>query len=174
MTMRLKIQSRQYSVGGEDDTMTSIQSDSEFRAALSELSLAQQRQVGKRFIDHVIELSDNPRVTKAVTFVAASGLPAAAEIADGYKAAKAAAIDSYTLCGHEGDWRRQASHFVAAAAAACLTPEPQAGPAGSIAWSTAMNARMARVCARIAEGVGADDTEATKQYDILEAFLDAG
>ncbi len=154
--------------------MTRIHSDTEFKAALSALSLAQQRQVGKRFIDHGIELSDNPRVTKAVTFVAASGLPAAAEIADGYKAAKAAAIESYTLCGHEGDWRRQASHFVAAAAAACPTPEPQAGSDGSVAWSTAMNVRMARVCAKIADGMGADDTEARKQYEILEAFLAAG
>ncbi len=154
--------------------MTTIHSDTEFKAALSQLTLAQQRQLGKRFIEHVIELSDNPSVNGAVTFITTNGQPTDEEIAAGYKAAKTAAIDSYTLCGHEGDWGRQAGHFVAAAAAACLTPEPHAGQGGRVAWSTAMNARMARVCAKIADGQGADDTEVKKQYEILEAFLNTG
>ena len=141
-------------------TMTSIASDADFRAALSELPVAKQRQVARQFIDHVMDLTDSARVRQAMAFADANIPSVEADLADGYKAAKAAAIESYTLCGNEGDWRNQAGHFVAAAAVACLTPGPQAGKAGSVAWSTAMNARMARVCEKIADGQGADDSEA--------------
>lgn len=155
-------------------TMTPIDSDTVFRAALSELPVDQQRQVAKLFVDHVMDLTDSAKVRQAMVFADANMPSVEADLADGYKAAKAAAIESYTLCGNEGDWRNQAGHFVAAAAVACLTPGPQAGRAGSVAWSTAMNARMARVCKKIADGQGADDTEAKEQYLILESFLKAG
>jgi len=71
-----------------------------------------------------------------------------------FKAAlsRVAAIDSYTLCGRDADWLGQASHFVASAAAMCLTPEDQVAQCGDLAWSTAMNARMAKVCETIAHG----------------------
>jgi hypothetical protein len=36
-----------------------------------------------------------------------------------------------------------------------------------------MNARMARVCEKIAQGEGYDNSEVGKQYEILRAFLDA-
>lgn len=50
---------------------------------------------------------------------------------------------------------------------------PQPGRRSDLAWSTAMNARMARVCEKIAEGEGADN-EAQEQYRILESFLERG
>jgi len=40
-----------------------------------------------------------------------------------------------------------------------------------IAWSAAMNARMARVCQGVAQGTGDDDSETTSQYQILNSFL---
>lgn len=154
--------------------MQKITSDAEFKAALASLSEAKQRQVAKRFIEHVIELTDSPRVRKSMAFIDDNAPAPHGEIADGHKVARAAAIESYTLCGNEGDWRIQAGHFVAAAAVACLTPGPQAERDGNLAWNAAMNARMARVCERIAEGEDADSDEAMAQHQILASFLKTG
>ena len=113
---------------------------------------------------------DNPVVGKTLM---AGDIDALSEdeINAAYKITKGAAIDSYTLCGHDGDWIKQASHFVAAAAAACFTPSDQAVMCNDIAWSAAMNARMARVCQGVAQGTGDDDSETTSQYQILNSFL---
>jgi hypothetical protein len=151
--------------------MTAIHSDAEFRAALSGLSVEQQRSVGKRFLDSVRELSDNPKLDKVLAVVAAPG-GSDEDIAEAFRIASTAARDSYTLCGREADWQRQASHFFAAAAAACLTPAGKENGGDELAWTTAMNARMARVCEKIAQGEGYDNSEVGKQYQILEAFLD--
>lgn len=150
--------------------MSNIQSDTEFKSALSAMSVADQRVVARLFVEHVIGLSDNPVVGKTLM---ADDIDAMSEdeITAAYKITKAAAIDSYTLCGHDGDWIKQASHFVAAAAAACFTPSDQAVKCNDIAWSAAMNARMARVCQGVAQGTGDDDSETTSQYRILNTFL---
>lgn len=153
---------------------TRIDSDADFRAALAELSMANQRQLGKRFVDNVMGLTDSSKVKQALAFVNTIEPSAEEDIADAFKMAKAAAIESYTLCGNEGDWRKQAGHFVAAAAAACLTPTPQPGRGSDLAWSTAMNARMARVCEMIADGTSVEHNEAQEQYHILESFLKTG
>lgn len=150
--------------------MTSIQSDKEFKAALERLSLPQQRRVGKRFVEGVIALSDNPRIRKAIDIAENAGATSS-ELAEGYNVAKSAAIESYTLCGREADWLQQACHFVAAAAVACLKPPEQAEQGNDLAWTTAMNARMAMTCAKIARGELDDHAEAENQYRILEAFL---
>jgi hypothetical protein len=44
--------------------MAKIQSDAEFKTALSRLSTRQQRAVGRLFIQNVIVLSDNPMIGK--------------------------------------------------------------------------------------------------------------
>jgi hypothetical protein len=150
--------------------MTSIDSDKDFKAALGRLSLPQQRRVGKRFVESVIALSDNPRISKAIG-IAENTEATSGELAEGYNAAKSAAIESYTLCGREADWLQQACHFVAAAAAACLKPPEQAEQGNNLAWTTAMNARMAMTCAKIARGELDDHAEAEKQYRILGEFL---
>jgi hypothetical protein len=152
--------------------MAAIHSDAEFRAALSGLSVEQQRRVGKRFLDSVSELSDNPKLEKSLAVVEGTQV-SAEEIAEACRVAATAARDSYTLCGREADWRRQASHFFAAAAAACLGAADKEGQGEELAWTTAMNARMARVCEKIAQGEGYDNSEVGKQYEILRAFLDA-
>lgn len=152
--------------------MTAIHSDADFRAALSGLSVEQQRRVGKRFLDSVGELSDNPKVAKALAVLDAPDV-SADDIAEALRLASTAARDSYTLCGREADWRQQAGHFVAAAAAACLGSEEKGAQGDELAWTAAMNARMARVCERIAQGEGYDNSEVGRQYEILRTFLDA-
>ncbi|MCO6413821.1 MAG: hypothetical protein J5I92_13865 [Thiogranum sp.] len=150
--------------------MTSIQSDKDFKTALERLSLPQQRQLGKRFVESVGELAGNPRIGKVIA-IAANPEATSAELAEAFNAAKSAAIESYTLCGRDADWLQQASHFVAAAAAACLTPSEQAGQSNDLAWNTAMNARMAAMCANIARGAQDDHAEAENQYRMLDEFL---
>jgi len=75
--------------------MTTIHSDAEFKAGLSGLPVDQQRRVGKLFVENVIDLSDNPKVKQAISIADKFDL-SAAETAEGFKMAKAAAIDSYT------------------------------------------------------------------------------
>ncbi len=150
--------------------MTSFQSDAEFKKALSELSLEQQRQIGKRFVERVVDLSDDPSMEKYLEHADAPGV-SAAELMRNFNSAKSAAIETYTLCGREADWLRQASHFVAAATAACLTPPDQLEPCRNLAWTAAMNARMAQVSANIAMDREPDHSEAEWQHVMLKDFL---
>ena len=147
--------------------MSKIQLDADFKTALSRLSIDQQRKIGALFIESVMDLSTSPGVKQALA-TASDAEFKAGDIEESYRKAKAAAIESYTLCGHEGNWAAQANHFVATAAAACLAPADQCH---ALAWGVAMNARIARVCQGIAEGQGSTDTEAGKQYAILEQLL---
>ena len=41
----------------------------------------------------------------------------------------------------------------------------------NIAWDAAMQARLARTCQTVAEGLGTENTEAQEQYRILETLL---
>ena len=152
--------------------MTRIDSDAEFKAALAQLAVPQQRAVGRLFVANVLHLTDDPRISRALGGDVSE--LSQDEVSAGFRSAKTAAIESYTLCGHEGDWLKQAGHFVAAAAAACLTPDDQAAQCRDLAWSTAMNARMAKVCESVAQGKGTDESETKKQYAILESYLGTG
>lgn len=151
--------------------MPAIDSDTEFKSVLSGLPLNQQRSVGKLFVESVIDLSDNPKVKKTIDALGDTDI-SSDDIAENFQTAKSAAIDSYTLCGREADWLKQASHFVASAAAVCLTPEDQTSQNSDLAWSTAMNARMAKNCEAIAHGRESDNQEASRQHQILETFLE--
>lgn len=150
--------------------MTRFQSDAEFKTTLCELPVERQREVGRLFVQNVLGLSDNPVIDKMLAAHDPAGMTDA-EVAAAFKTAKSAAIESYTLCGHEGDWLKQASHFVAAATAACFTPAERTVKCSDIAWSAAMNARMARVSEHVAGGTGTGETETANQYGILEKYL---
>ncbi|HYN76479.1 MAG TPA: hypothetical protein VES73_01635, partial [Lamprocystis sp. (in: g-proteobacteria)] len=91
---------------------------------------------------------------------------------DAYRAAKSYATKTYTDCGKDTDWLAQADHFVAAAAAAALTPEAQTADRQSRAWRAAVQARMALNCEMMETPDGAGDaTEAQRQYAVANAFL---
>jgi hypothetical protein len=153
--------------------MTEISNDAVFREALDRLPVAQQRLVGKLFVDSVIDLADNPKIRSAVDNALAAD-STQEDMRDAFRRVKALAIESYTLCGRDADWLSQASHFVAAAAAANLVPEDQETQCRNLAWATAMNARMARMCENIVRGTSGEGVEAQRQYRILEDFLAAG
>lgn len=147
----------------------SITNDSEFKAALAKLTPTQQRMVAARFADNVLALCEDPRVVAAVNAAKRPDITEA-ELTVVYQAAKTASVETFTQCGKEADWRNQASHFVAEAALACVSPPDRAA---NLAWTVAMNARMARTCETIANGQGTENREAEQQYCILSEFLNA-
>lgn len=141
--------------------------DSEFKAALNQLSAVQQRQVGALFLYNVRDLSSDKRIERIVKVAQQADIDAD-ELEQAFKAAKAAAVESFTRCGSDTDWQAQAEHFVARAAEACL----QAGGLGNPAWNAAMRARMARNCATIAAGEGTEAQETQQQYQLLATYME--
>ena len=144
-----------------------IDNDSDFKAALDELSRAGQRLVAARFVENVLALNQDAKVTAAVSAAKRTDITED-ELAAAVQSANKASVDSFTQCGHECDWNKQAGHFVAEAALACVK---SAEPGGNAAWDAAMHARMARTCKSIAAGVGTDNDEAAAQYGILAEFM---
>jgi hypothetical protein len=150
--------------------MTSIGNDQELRAALVGLSPVQQRRLGGLFVESALDLCDDARIRHALT-VAMNPNSTEEECEDAFHSAKAQAIHSYTECGRDTDWARQAAHFVATAAACLLADDVTAG-AGNRAWKAAMQVRNARNCALIVQEGDASEDEAARQYEIAKEFLD--
>jgi hypothetical protein len=149
---------------------TQITNDQQLREALNGLNPQQQRELGGLFVTHVSHLSADPRITRALEAAAKPDI-AAQELEDAYKSVKAFATQSYTACGRDADWAAQAEHFTAAAAAACIAPEEQAGANHNNAWKAAMQARMGKNCEMILKDAGEVANEAEKQYQIAENYL---
>lgn len=150
--------------------MANIQNDHALREALNGLSGEQQRVLGSRFAQSVLRLAKDERVRRAVE----AGLRADSspgEIEDAFRAAKAYATKTYTDCGKDTDWLAQADHFVAAAAAAALTPDALVAEKHNRAWKAAVQARMAVNCELIELDEVPDQSEADHQYAIANAYL---
>lgn len=144
-----------------------IDNDSDFKTALGELPRVGQRLVAARFVENVQALSQDTKVTATVNAAKRTDITED-ELEAAVQSARKASVDSFTQCGHECDWSKQAGHFVAEAALACIKP---AEPGGNPAWDAAMHARMARTCKSIAAGAGTDNDEAAAQYRILADFV---
>ncbi len=150
--------------------MPKITNDRQLRDALNGLSATQQRILGCRFAQNVIRLSQDERVNRAIE----TGLRdqiAPGELEDAFKSAKAYAAKTYTDCGKDTDWLAQADHFVAACAAAALTPDALLSEKQNRAWKAAMQARMAVNCTLIEEDDAPETSEAEHQYALTETFL---
>jgi len=148
--------------------MPNIGNDSELRQFIDSLSFAQQRALGVRFAQGVIDLTQDPRLTKALETALTPGV-SAPELEEAYKTAKAISTATFTACGRDADWMAQAEHFSAAALQAALAPADQLPGRGTAAWKAAMQARMARNCAMIETGQGSADSESQRQYKIAQA-----
>lgn len=151
--------------------MSQIINDTEFKHALQGLDGRQQRAVAASFVEHVLSLSIDDRVKRAVK-VATDDSASENEISDALKAAKAAIMDSSTRCGAEGNWTDQAGYFVARAAVAAVTPAEQC-KSGGPAWQAAMSSRMAQTSILIDDDSDevADHSENEWQYSILSNYL---
>ncbi len=148
--------------------MTEITNQTQFRQALDKLDATRQRLVAARFVEQVLPLCDDARVARAIDVAADPGA-SRADLDEALWAVKAAAIDSHTRCGSEGDWADSTGYFVARAAIAALTPK-DAIPGGP-AWQAAMSSRMARTSESIASGTDVTEQTALTQYRILSEFL---
>jgi prophage DNA circulation protein len=149
--------------------MATIRNDQDLRHVLESLSSEQQRRIGGMFIESALDLCDDSIIRRAVQ-VAMDPESSDDVREDAFRSAKAYAVKTYTECGHDTDWTRQAAHFVGVATA-CLLADEQ--PGGDRAWRVAMQVRNARNCASIAEEGGNDiDDEAEQQRRIAREFAD--
>ena len=151
--------------------MSGISNDTEFREALSSLSIAQQRQLGAKFVENVLSLSNDSRVAQAIDAARQEGLEEDALNLVRHNI-KAASLEAHTRCGADGVWTDQAGYFVARAAEACVEPEGRSQGKGP-AWKAAMSARMARTCLAEESDEDSHDSESQAQFQILARYLDA-
>lgn len=152
--------------------MSAINDDTAFKQAISALPLARQRALGARFIRRLTGLSDNFRLTQALECAERGTPPSDAELLAYYKAAHSVAVETYTACGHNVDWRVMATHYVAQAIASCVAPEATLVPGVDVpAYDAAMAARMAKNCERLANGEEGECREMDQQYAIINEFL---
>jgi hypothetical protein len=150
--------------------MTSITNDHDLRETLNGLSPDQQRILGAKFCENVLHLCQDERVARAVA-TALNPAASDAERQDAHKAARGYATKTYTDCGKDTDWLAQADHFVAASAAAALTPVTHPEDKSNPAWKAAVQARMAKNCEMMEVEEGETETEATRQYRIASQAL---
>jgi hypothetical protein len=152
--------------------MPSISNDHDLRGLLDGLPAEQQRVVGARFVQSVLHLSRDERVHRAIdTALRPDASPD--ELEDAYHAAKAHAIKTYTDCGKDTDWLAQADHFVAAAAAAVLTPDNLLVGKANRAWRAAMQARMAINCEMVESDADTLADQVQRQYAVADEALAA-
>lgn len=151
--------------------MPTIDNDQDLRKALDRLGPDQQRLIGCQFARHVMHLSRDERVNRAI----ATGVletPDPGELEDAFKAARAYAAKTYTDCGKDTDWMAQADHFAAAAAAAALTPDALLTEKQNRAWKAAVHARMAINCAMMEDETASENAEAHYQQGLARALPD--
>jgi len=157
-----------------------ISSNEAFKNALSSLSLAQQRQVGARFVANVLDLTDGS-CTKHAQSIAEKSDVTAEELEYAYHAVHLIYVATHPRSDlSEMEYRKQAAHFVAEACMVCLAPTHGEQRTQHLAEKVAMYCRMARTCSSIQHEEDypkfADAEESLKkeidaQYRILTEFL---
>ncbi len=149
--------------------MSTINDDIEFRRALKRLDRDQLREIGAGFVQNVLHLNKDKRVTRAVD-VAKNRDASDDELLAAYKATRVATVDSRTRCGADCNWEEQAAHFVARASAAMVAPEGVC-KAADPPWQVVMSCRMAQNCALIAADDDSSNNESENQYRIMNDYL---
>lgn len=151
--------------------MSQITNDEEFRKALHGLDATQQRIVAAMFVEHVLQLSNDERLSRVVK-TAKDKNASQDELSAALKSARAATMDLHARCGAEGNWTEQAGYFVARAAIAAVTPLAQS-QSGNPAWQAAMSCRMAQTSIQIDDETSevATHSENEWQYEILSNYL---
>jgi len=153
--------------------MGQINNDEEFRQALNKLDATQQRVVAAKFVEHVLPLSSDERLSRVVK-VAIDSSASQDELVSALKTARATTLDLHTRCGSEGNWTDQAGYFVGRAAIAAVTPQSQS-KSGNPAWAAAMSCRMAQTSILIDDESSDISTHSENewQYDTLSKFLNS-
>lgn len=150
--------------------MATIDNDQDLRATLNRLNPDQQRQLGCRFAQQVMNLSRDERVNRAI-HTGLTDRVSPGELEDAFRVARAYAVKTYTDCGKDTDWMAQADHFVAAATAAALTPDEFMTERQNRAWKAAVQARMAVSCAMMEDDSADESSTARQQYALTAEFI---
>jgi hypothetical protein len=161
--------------------MSKISNSEECRKAFTSLSLAQQRQVGARFVGNVLDLTDDPQVKKGQEIAGKAGVTAD-ELNDAYNSVHAVYLATHPRSGcTELDYRQHAAHFVAEACMICLSPTYPERNTAEIAARVAMYCQLARHFSAIQQPGnypkfdGVEDAvknEVDSQYKILSKYLE--
>lgn len=160
--------------------MKKIKDYESFQNVLSGLAVAEQRQIGARFVAHVLDLTDNPRLTDAQQTAMKPDL-SAEELMDAYHVVHTIYVQTHPRSDlSEVDYTKQAVHFITEACLVCLSPTYPEAKLHRIAEKAAMYCRMARTCANILHDQDRPDledtakalqNEITAQYEIVNQFL---
>jgi hypothetical protein len=158
-----------------------ITSNEAFNQALSSLSLAQQRQVGARFIANVLDLTDGS-CTQHARAIAEKNDVTAEELENAYRAVHSVYVSTHPRSDlSELDYQKQAAHFVAEACMVCVAPTYEKSHTHHLAEKVAGYCRMARICSSIQHEaeypkfMDAEESlkkEMDTQYQILSEFLE--
>lgn len=151
--------------------MASISNDQQLKQALDRLDAVQQRVVGARFVEHVLDLAADERIAKAIR-LALDPQTTNDDLKTAQKAVNSAVLESHARCGAAGDWKDQATYFVGRAAAACLATKTRS-EGKDPAWQAAMSSRMARTSAAIESDSGTPEQESVHQFQILSDYLNS-
>lgn len=161
--------------------MGKISSGGDFKQSLSSLSLAQQRQVGARFIANVLDLTDG-RCTEHAQKIAEKRDVSTEELENAYRAVHAVYVATHPRSDLSVlDYTKQAAHFVAEACMVCVAPTYEERHTHHLAEKVAGYCRMARICSSIQHEeeypkfLDAEDAlkkEIDAQYRILSEFLE--
>lgn len=162
--------------------MDRVSSGEQFKQSLSSLTLAQQRQVGARFIGNVLDLTDG-RCTEQARKVAAKSDVSTEELEQAYRAVHTVYVATHPQSDlSELDFRKQAAHFVAEACMVCVAPTYEERDTHHLAERVAGYCRMARICSSIQhqeeypkfmDAEVALKNEIDAQYRILNEFLES-
>ncbi|MFZ0468919.1 MAG: hypothetical protein WAL92_08370 [Thiogranum sp.] len=163
--------------------MSKISTAEECRKAFGSLSLAQQRQVGARFVGNVLDLTDDPQVKNGQEIAGKVGVTAD-ELNDAYHRVHAVYLATHPRSGcTELDYKQHAAHCVAEACMICLSPIYPERNTAQIVGRVAMYCQLARHFSAIQQQEGypkfdgveeAVKKEVDSQYKILSKYLEEG
>ena len=162
--------------------MQPITNNQSFKQALSSLSLAQQRQVGAKFIVNVLDITDGTCAIHIKDIADRSDI-SVEEMENAYRWVRSVYVTTHPRSDlSELDYRKQAAHFVAEACMACLAPTYEEYRSHHLAEKVAGYCQMARICSSIRHDEElpsfADAEEALKkelaaQYRILNEYFES-
>ena len=163
--------------------MTKITTNEAFKDALSSLTLGQQRAVGARFIEHVLDLAHESCIKQAQSIISNIDQISAEDLEKAYQAAHSVYVHTYPRSDLSPlDYKQQAEHFVAEACMHCLSPTYYDAIKHHLAERVSTYCIMARTCASVdhegnypkfTETEDLVKKEIDAQYEILSKYMDS-
>jgi hypothetical protein len=163
--------------------MTKITTNQAFKEALNSLTLAQQRAVGARFIENVLDLADESCIKQAQSIIDKIDQISAEDLEKAYHAAHSVYVHTHPRSDMSPlDHKKQAKHFVSEACMHCLAPTYYDAAKHHLAERVSTYCSMARTCASVdhegnypkfTETEDLVKREIDAQYEILSKYLDS-